>query len=95
MNTKMIRLLSLMFFIGEVGLGSQQTWSGFIETLSNGHEPVTPIGAIKEIYASNEPFLLTMLHLSLSELFQNMQIWASLNNSNQVLIQPRSDALML
>ena len=84
-----------MFFIGEVGLESQHTQSGLIETLSNGHEPVIPIGVIKEIYASNEPFLLTMLHLSFSELFQNMQIWASLNDSNQVLVQPRSDALML
>ena len=36
-----------------------------------------------------------MLHLSFSELFQNTQIWASLNSSNVYLIQPRSDALML
>ena len=100
MNTKMIRLLSLMFFIGEVGLESQHPQSDLIEALSNyhgndGHEQVTPIGVIQEIYASNQPFLLTMLHLSFSELFQNMQIWASLNSSNQALIQPRSDALML
>ena len=36
-----------------------------------------------------------MLHLSFSELFQNTQIWASLNSLNVYLIQPRSDALML
>ena len=53
----------------------------------DGHEQVTPIGVIKEIYSSDQPYLLTMLHLSFSELFQNMQIWASLNDSNQVLIQ--------
>ena len=100
MNTKMIRLLSLMYFIGEVGLESEHHQSDLIEALNNyhgndGHEKVTPIGVIQEIYASNQPFLLTMLHLSFSELFQNMQIWASLNDSNQVLVQPRSDALML
>ena len=55
MNTKMIRLLSLMFFIGEVGLESQHTQSDLIETLSNyhgkdGHEQITPIGVIQEIY---------------------------------------------
>ena len=98
MNTKIIRLLSLMYFIGEVGLESQQ--SGLIAALNNyhgndGNEKVTPIGVIQEIYASNQPVLLTMLHLSFSELFQNTQIWASLNSSNQILIQPRSDALIL
>ena len=36
-----------------------------------------------------------MLHLSFSELFQNMKIWASLNEENQVSVKPRSDALML
>ena len=89
-----------MYFIGEVGLESQHHQSGLIEALNNyhgndGHEKVTPIGVIQEIYASNQPVLLTMLHLSFSELFQNTQIWASLNSSNQALIQPRSDALML
>ena len=93
----MIRLLSLMYFIGEVGLESQHHQSGLIEALNNyhgndGHEKVTPIGVIQEIYASNQPVLLTMLHLSFSELFQNTQIWAILNSSNQVLIQPISDA---
>ena len=62
---------------------------------NDGQEHVTPIGIIQEIYASNQPFLLTMLHLSFSELFQNTQIWASLNSSNQTFIQPRSDTLML
>ena len=90
-----------MFLIGEVGLQSnQQTQSSLIDILSNyhgndGNEPVTPIRVIKEIYSSDEPFLLTMLHLSFSELFQNMKIWASLNDQNQVLVKPRSDALML
>ena len=59
------------------------------------HEKVTPIGVILEIYASNQPVLLTMLHLSFSKLLQNTQIWASLKSSNQALIQPRSYALML
>ena len=89
-----------MFFISEVGLESQPTQSGIIELLSNyhgsdGNEPVTPISVIREIYSSDQPFLLTMLHLSFSELFQNMKIWASLNGENQVLVKPRSDALML
>ena len=36
-----------------------------------------------------------MMHLSFSELFQNVRIWASLNDENTVMVQPRSDALML
>ena len=76
-----------MYFIGKVGLESQQL--GLIAALNNyhgndGNEQVTPIGVIKEIYSSNQPVLLTMLHFSFSELFQNTQIWASFNNSNQI-----------
>ena len=97
----MIKLFFFMFFISEVGLESQQlTQSSLIEILSNyhgsdGNEPVTYISVIREIYSSDQPFLLTMLHLSFSELFQNMKIWASLNGENHVLVKPRSDALML
>ena len=47
-----------MYFIGEVGLESQHHQSGLIEALNNyhgndGHEKVTPIGVIQEIYGSN------------------------------------------
>ena len=90
-----------MLFISKVGLESHHPiQSGVIELLSNyhgtdGNEPITPIGVIRGIYSSEQPLLLTMLDLSFSELFQNMKIWASLNDSNQVLVQPRSDALML
>ena len=100
MNTQILSLLSLIYFIGEAGFETQNSQSDFIGILNNyhgtdGHEKITPISVIQEIYASNHPFLLTMLHLSFSELFQNTQIWASLNSSNVYLIQPRSDALML
>ena len=54
-----------------------------------------PISVIREIYSSDQPFLLTMLHLSFSELFHKIKIWASLNGEKQVLVKPRSDALML
>ena len=71
-----------------------------MDVLSNyegqdGNEIITPINVIKEIYASNKPFMLAMMHLSFSELFQNVRIWASLNNENSLMVQPRSDALML
>ena len=87
-------------FINKVGLQSQQVQSGIVDLLGNyqgsdGNEPVTPLRVINEIYGSNQPMLLAMLHLSFSELFQNMKIWASYNGSNQVKIKPRSDALML
>ena len=58
-------------------------------------ETIIPIRVIQEVYASNNPGLLTMLHLSFSELFHITQIWASLNISNVYLIKQRSDALML
>ena len=100
MNTQILSLLSLIYFIGEAGLETQNSQSDLIGILNNyhgndGHENITPISIIQEIYASNHPFLLTMLHLFFSELFQNTQIWASLNSSNIYLIKPRSDALML
>ena len=65
-----------MYFIGEAGVELQHHQSDLIKVLNNyhgndGHEKVTPISVIQEIYASNHPFLLTMLHLSFSELFQN------------------------
>ena len=57
-----------MYFIGEAGLETQHHQSDLIEALNNyhgndGHEKVTPISFIQDIYASNHPFLLTMLHL--------------------------------
>ena len=88
-----------MFLIGEIGL-NQQTQTNLLDVLrdyqgEDGNELITPIKVINEVYASNKPFLLAMLHLSFSELFQNVRIWASLNNENTVLVQPRSDSLML
>ena len=54
MNTQIIRLLSLMYFIGEAGVESQHHQSDLIEALNNyhgndGHEHITPIGVIQEI----------------------------------------------
>ena len=100
MNTYILSLLSLINLIGEAKFVTQNSQSDFIGILNNyhganGHEKITPISVFQQIYASNHPFLLTMLHLSFSELFQNTQIWASLNSSNVYLIQPRSDALLL
>ena len=101
MNTYILSsFLSLIYFIGEAKFEPQNSQSDFIGFLDTYHgvdglEEITPIRVIQEIYASNNPGLLTMLHLSFSELFQNTQIWASLNSSNMYLIQPRSDALML
>ena len=101
MNTYILSsFLSLIYFIGEAKFETQNSQSDFIGILHNyngtdGHEKITPISVIQEIYASNHPFLSTMLHLSFSELFQNTQIWASLNSSNQAFINPRSNALML
>ena len=101
MNTYILSsFLSLIYFIGEAKFEPQNSQSDFIGFLDTYHgvdglEKITPIRVIQEIYASNNPGLLTMLHLSFSELFQNTQIWASLNSSNMYLIQPRSDALML
>ena len=79
MNIQILSLLSLIYFIGEAGFETQNSQSDFIGILNNyhgidGHEKITPISVIQEIYASNHPFLLTMLHLSFSELFQNTQI---------------------
>ena len=100
MNIQILSLLSLIYFIGELGFETQNSQSDFIGILNNyhgidGHEKITPISVIQEIYASNHPFLLTMLHLSFSDVFQNTQLWASLKGSNVCLIQLRSDALML
>ena len=79
MYTRVISLFVLMSFINKVGLQSQQVQSGIVDLLGNyqgkdGNEPVTPLRVIKEIYGSNQPMLLAMLHLSFSELFQNMKI---------------------
>lgn len=101
MNTYILNsFLSLIYFIGEAKFEPQNSQSDFIGFLDTYHgvyglEEITPIRVIQEIYASNNQGLLTMLHLSFSELFQNTQIWASLNSSNMYLIQPRFDALML
>ena len=65
-----------MCLIGEIGNQQAET---LLEVLGNyrgedGNEVITPIKVIKEVYASNRPFLLAMLHLSFSELFQNVRI---------------------
>ena len=92
----MISLFFFISFINKVGLQSQQSQAGIVDLLgSDSQEPVTPLRVIKKIYLSNQPMLLAMLHLSFSELFQNMRIWASYNRSNQIKIKPRSDALIL
>ena len=93
-------LFSPIYFIGEAKFETQNSQSDLIGFLDNYHrvdglEKITPISVIQEIYASNNPGLLTMLQLSFSELFHNTQIWASPNSSNVYLIKPRSDALML
>ena len=92
MNTYIFSsFLSLIYFIGEAKFETQNSQSDFIGFLDNYHgadglEKITPISFIQDIYASNNLGLLTMLHLSFSELFQNTQIWASLNSSNVYLI---------
>ena len=89
------------FIIGTIGQNEQlETQSNLLDVLNtyegqDGHENITPINVIKEIYASNKPFMLAMMHLSYSELFQNVRIWASLSDENSLMVQPRSDALHL
>ena len=101
MNTYILSsIFFLIYFIGGAKFETQHSQSNIIEFLDNYHgvdglEKITPIRVIQEVYASNNPGLLTMLHLSFSELFHITQIWASLNSSNVYLIQPRSDTLML
>ena len=101
MNTYILsKFFFLVCFIGGAKFDAQNSQSGLIEFLDNYHgvdglEKITPIKVIKEVYASNNPGLLTMLHLSFSELFHITQIWASLNDSNVYLIKPRSDTVML
>ena len=90
----------LIYFIRGAKFETQHSQSDLIEFLDNYHgvdglEKITSIRVIQEVYASNNPGLLTMLHLSFSELFHITQIWASLNSSNVYLIKPRSDTLML
>ena len=99
MNT-LSNFFFLIYFIEGAKFEAQQSQSDFTEFLSNyygvdGLEQITPIRVIKEVHASNNPGLLTMLHLFFSELFHITQIWASLNNCNVYLVKPRSDALML
>ena len=96
----MSSIFFLIYFIGGAKFETQHSQSNLIEFLDNYHgvdglEKITPIRVIQEVYASNNPGLLTMLHLSFSELFHITQIWASLNSSNVYLIKPRSDTLML
>ena len=96
MYFKVISLFFFISFINKVGLQSQQAQAGIVDLLSSdGQEPVTSLKVIKEIYAFNQPMLLAMLHLSLSEFLQNMKIWASYNDENKIKNKPRSDALML
>ena len=99
MNT-LSNFFFLIYFIGGAKFEAQQSQSDFTEFLVNYHrvdglETITPIRVIQEVYASSNPGLLTMLHLSFSELFHITQMWASLNTSNEYLVKPRSDALCL
>ena len=101
MNTyNLSNFFFLIYLIRGAKFEAQQSQSDLIEFLDNYHgvdglEKITPIRVIQEVYASNNPGLLTMLHLSFSELFHITQIWTSLNSSNVYLIKPRSDSLML
>ena len=101
MNTFKI-LFFLVWSIGLINSETQQSEINFSEYLggfngNNGLESITPLGVLKEIYASasRNPSLITFLHLSFSELFHNTQLWASLNNSNVYMVKPRSDSLSL
>ena len=101
MNTFKI-LFFLVWSIGLINSEPQQSEIDFSEYLggfngNNGLESITPLGILKEIYASasRNPSLITFLHLSFSELFHNTQLWASLNNSNVYMVKPRSDSLSL
>ena len=101
MNTFKI-LFFLVWSIGLINSEPQQSEIDFSEYLggfngNNGLESITPLGILKEIYASasRNPSLITFLHLSFSELFHNTQLWASLHNSNVYMVKPRSDSLSL
>ena len=101
MNTFKI-LFFLVWSIGLINSEPQQSEIDFSEYLgglngNNGLESITPLGVLKEIYASasRNPSLITFLHLSFSELFHNTQLWASLNTSNVFMVKPRSDSLSL
>ena len=59
----------LIYLIKGANFEAQQSQSDFTEFLGNyngedGLEQITPIRVIKEVYASNNPGLLIMLHLS-------------------------------
>ena len=77
--------------------GPEIEFSEFLGGSNNGLENISPIGVLKDIYskAAQNPSLITFLHLSFSELWHNTQLWASLNDSNSYLVQPRSDGLSL
>ena len=68
------------FIIGTIGQNEQlETQSNLLDILNtyegqDGHEIINPINVIKETYASNKPFMLAIMHLSYSELFQHVRI---------------------
>ena len=77
MNTFRI-FFFLVWSIGLINSEPQQSEIDFSEYLggfngNNGLESITPLGILKEIYASasRNPSLITFLHLSFSELFHN------------------------
>ena len=71
-------LCFLVWSIGLINSETQQSEINFSEYLggfngNNGLESITPLGVLKEIYASasRNPSLITFLHLSFSELWHN------------------------
>ena len=97
---EIVKILVFLVLIEPIKTETEQNEIGFSEFLggsNNGLETITPLGVLKEIYtsASKNPSLVTLLHLSFSELWHNTQLWASLNSSNTYMVKPRSDGLSL
>ena len=97
---EIVKIINFLVLIGPIKTETEQNEIGFSDFLggsNNGLETITPLGVLKEIYtsASKNPSLVTLLHLSFSELWHNTQLWASLNSSNTYMVKPRSDGLSL
>ena len=97
---EIFKIINFLVLIGLINTETEQNEIGFSDFLggsNNGLETITPLGVLKEIYtsASKNPSLVTLLHLSFSELWHNTQLWASLNSSNTYMVKPRSDGLSL
>ena len=70
---KIFNILCFLVAIGLINSETQQSEISFSEYLggnNNSLESITPLGVLKEIYASasRNPSLITFLHLSFSEL---------------------------